>query len=195
MKKCWLFSPARYFCHCLRWRLSGISRWMAFGYIPCAFSVVGPYRGSGWFLRAAFAGYIARWFLLFVTHSNTRWESFPCSFSGSQMSDKQNVKNVLHVSEIGDDARNAVSEYFKTDTSQERNEKKECSKRPEENTIVAIALALAIRGVILTRSRAYSLAWNMLCWSDQNQNPNNCLSRRAVRKYRFKRQSTRGVGR
>jgi len=73
--------------------------------------------------------------------------------------------------------------------------KKECSKRPEENTSVAMTLALAIRRVILTHSRAYSLARNMLFWSYQNQNYNNCLSRRAVRKYRFKRQSTRGVGR
>lgn len=82
-------------------------------------------EGQDGFCVQPLAGYIARWFLLFVTYSNTRWESFPCSFSGSQMSDKQNLKTVLRIWEIGDDARNAVFEYFETDTSQERNEKKE----------------------------------------------------------------------
>lgn len=48
---------------------------------------------------------------------------FPMLFSGSQMSDKQNVKTVLRNSEIGVDARNAGLE-LRTDTSQERNEKK-----------------------------------------------------------------------
>lgn len=60
------------------------------------------------------------------------------------MSDKQNLKTVLRVSEIGDDTRNAVLNIPKRTRLKSETKKKECSKRPEENTSVAIALALAI---------------------------------------------------